>query len=164
MIHLGAPALLPPTPEQCRRPLSSAATSPGHPGIWTRQPDLLETAKFRTISPLLTSGRKVPGRVERPSKPPRPPVVDSDRAMTKQPPPLLRQPARSSTPAPLGLEGGVTVPGAVPGAVTVAAAAPGAATTRRRQHLLLLLAHPALRCPLAPWPPTTCASTWTETG
>ena len=52
------------------------------------------------------------------------------------------------------------VPRAVAVAVAVAVAEDVAATTRRRQHLLLLPPHPALRCPsLAPWPPTTCAST-----
>ena len=55
--------------------------------------------------------------------------------------------------------------GAGAGAMAVAVAEAVAATTRRRQHLLLLPPHPALRCPsLVPWPPTTCASTWTGRG
>ena len=50
--------------------------------------------------------------------------------------------------------------GAVPRAVAVAGAEAVAATTRRRQHMLLLLPpHPAPRCMLVPWPPTTFAST-----
>ena len=74
---------------------------------------------------------------------------------------LLAQPQHPAAAAAKA-EGLGAVPRAVVVAGAVAEAVAVAATTRRRQHLLLLLPHPALRCPsLVPWPPTTCASSWT---
>ena len=68
-------------------------------------------------------------------------------------PPLLRQAALAPPLHPAAAAakvGGLgAVLGAVPGAVAVAV--PGAATTRRRQHLLLLLPpHQTPRCQPAP--------------
>ena len=91
--------------------------------------------------------------------------ASSGRAMTMTELPLL--PATLALPqhpaaAAAKAEGLGAVPRAVVVAGAVAEAVAVAATTRRRQHLLLLLPHPALRCPsLVPWPPTTCASSWT---